>query len=229
MPRTQHHRTPRSGWLRAAVLGADDGLISTASLLLGVASAAASRGEVLIAGVAGLVAGAMAMAAGEYVSVSSQADMEQADLALERAGLAANAEAEHEELASLYVERGLDRDLAAQVARQLMAHDALGTHAREELGLSEQLRARPLQAAAASAASFAVGAAIPLAIAVVVPSSAVALAVVGGSLLSLAALGASAARAGGAEMARGSLRVLFWGALAMGVTAGVGRLFRGAL
>jgi vacuolar iron transporter family protein len=229
MPRTQHHRTPRSGWLRAAVLGADDGLISTASLLLGVASAAASRGEVLIAGVAGLVAGAMAMAAGEYVSVSSQADMEQADLALERAGLAANAEAEHEELASLYVERGLDRDLAAQVARQLMAHDALGTHAREELGLSEQLRARPLQAAAASAASFAVGAAIPLAIAVVVPSSALALAVVGGSLLSLAALGASAARAGGAEMARGSLRVLFWGALAMGVTAGVGRLFRGAL
>jgi vacuolar iron transporter family protein len=229
MSREQHHRTQRSGWLRAVVLGADDGVISTASLILGVASAAASRGQVLIAGVAALVAGAMSMAAGEYVSVSSQSDMEQADLALERAGLAANAEAEHEELTSIYVERGLDYDLATQVARQLMARDALGTHAREELGLSEQLRARPLQAAAASAASFTIGAAIPLAIAIAAPSSAFAPAVVAGSLLSLAALGALAARAGGAEMGRGSFRVLFWGALAMGVTAGVGRLFRGAL
>ncbi len=229
MPREQHHRTQRSGWLRAAVLGADDGVISTASLLLGVASAAAPRGQVLIAGIAGLVAGAMAMAAGEYVSVSSQADIEEADLALERAGLVADAEAEHEELASIYVERGLDPDLAAQVARQLMMRDALGTHAREELGISEQLRARPLQAAAASAASFTVGAAIPLATAIVVPSSAFSLAVVGGSLISLAVLGAFAARTGGAEMTRGSLRVLLWGALAMTVTAGIGRLFRGDL
>jgi vacuolar iron transporter family protein len=162
MPREQHHHTQRSGWLRAAVLSADDGVISTASLLLGVSSAAASRGQVPIPGIAGLVAGAMAMAAGEYVSVSSQADIERADLALERAGLAANAEAEHEELASIYVERGLEPNLAAQVARQLMTRDALGTHAREELGISEQLRARPFQAAAASAASFTVGAAIPL-------------------------------------------------------------------
>jgi len=210
-------------------MGADDGIISTASLLLGVASAAASPGQVLITGVAGLVAGAMSMAAGEYVSVSSQSDMEQADLALERAGLAANAEAEHEELAWIYVKRGLDHDLAVEVASQLMARDALGTHAREELGLSDQLRARPLQAAAASAASFTIGAAVPLAIAIIVPSSAFAPAVVVCSLICLAVLGALAARAGGAKMARGSLRVLLWGALAMGITAGIGSLFRGVL
>ena len=227
-PKSQH-RTQHSGWLRATVMGADDGIISTASLLLGVASAAASPGQVLMTGVAGLVAGAMAMAASEYVSVSSQSDMERADLALEQGGLSANAEEEHEELASIYVKRGLDQGLAAEVARQLMARDALGTHAREELGISEQLRARPFQAAAASSASFTVGAAIPLAIAIIVPSSAFVPAVVVCSLICLAILGALAARAGGAKVARGSLRVLFWGALAMGVTAGIGSLFRGAL
>ena len=229
MPPKSQHRTQRSGWLRATVMGADDGIISTASLMLGVATAAASRGQLLVTGIAALVAGAMSMAAGEYVSVSSQSDMERADLALEKAGLATNTEAEHEELASIYVKRGLDPDLATEVARQLMARDALATHAREELGLSDQLRARPLTAAVASAASFTIGAAVPLAIAVIVPFAAFALAVVVVSLIALAVLGALAARAGGASMAHGALRVLFWGALAMGITAGVGRLFRGVL
>ena len=221
----ERHRTGRVGWLRAAVLGADDGILSTASLILGVAAAHGGRGAVLIAGVAGLVAGAMSMAAGEYVSVRSQADTEQADLALERAELADHNESEHRELAGIYVGRGLDPVLARQVADQLMAHDALGAHARDELGISETLKAKPIQAALASAASFSAGAAMPLLVGAAAPQSALPALVAATSLASLAILGALAARAGGANVATGAIRVLFWGALAMAVTASVGALF----
>jgi VIT1/CCC1 family predicted Fe2+/Mn2+ transporter len=224
-PHSERHRTARIGWLRAAVLGANDGIVSTASLLLGVAAAHATRGDVLVAGVAGLVAGAMSMAAGEYVSVSSQADTEQADLDRERKELEGNVEHERAELASIYVARGLDPGLAGQVAEQLMAHDALAAHARDELGISESLAARPVQAALASAATFAIGAALPLLTALLAPEASLALAVSGSSLLFLAALGALAARAGGAPLLRSTARVTFWGALAMALTAGVGALF----
>lgn len=225
MPHQEHHRVHRTGWLRAAVLGANDGAVSISSLLLGVAAAHASHGNLLIAGVAGLVAGTMAMAAGEYVSVSSQSDTEQADLAMEREGLAEDEESEREELAAIYVKRGLDRDLADRVAQQLMAYDALGAHARDELGISDTLSARPLQAALASAASFVVGAAMPLLTAVIVPENQLIPFVAMVSLVFLAVLGGVAARVGGAGVAVGAIRVLFWGALAMGVTAGVGALF----
>ena len=227
MVRSHHerHRTERIGWLRAAVLGANDGIVSTASLLVGVAAASATRGDVLVAGVAGLVAGAMSMAAGEYVSVSSQADTEQADLARERKELEGDVELERAELASIYVERGLDPALARQVAEQLMGHDALAAHARDELGISEALAARPVQAALASAATFAIGAALPLLAALLAPQASLALVVSGSSLAFLAALGALAARAGGAPLLASSARVTFWGALAMGLTAGVGALF----
>ena len=207
------------------MLGANDGLLSTASLVLGVAAAHGSRSNVLIAGFAALVAGAMSMAAGEYVSVHSQKDTEDADLALERTELRTNDKGEHEELAEIYVGRGLDRALAKKVADQLMAHDALGAHARDELGITPTLEARPIQAALASAASFIFGAAMPLIVAAVVPQASVLYAVPASSLVVLAALGALAARTGGARMAPGALRVTFWGALAMGVTAGAGALF----
>ena len=219
------HRSDRIGWLRAAVLGANDGIVSTASLIVGVAAAEATRHEVLVAGVAGLVAGALSMAAGEYVSVSSQADTEQADLALERRELAAQPKAEEEELAAIYVRRGLDHDLARTVARQLMAKDALGAHARDELGLIAELAARPLQAAFASAATFSIGAGLPVLTTLVAPTASLPLVVSVVSLLCLVALGAIAARAGGARAVVGAARVAFWGALAMAVTAGVGRLF----
>jgi vacuolar iron transporter family protein len=227
MPRShrERHRTDRIGWLRAAVLGANDGIVSTASLVVGVAAASASRTEVMVAGVAGLVAGAMSMAAGEYVSVSSQADTERADLARERQELADDVEGEQIELASIYVRRGLDPSLAKQVAEQLMAHDALGAHARDELGISETVTARPVQAALASAATFAVGAAMPLLAVVVAPTSSMVPAVSVASLPILALLGVLAARAGGAPMVKSAARVTFWGALAMGATAGVGALF----
>ena len=227
MPRShrEQHRTDRIGWLRAAVLGANDGIVSTASLVLGVAAANVARGDVLVAGVAGLVAGAMSMAAGEYVSVRSQADTESADLARERNELAADAEAEHRELAGIYVKRGLEPTLAEQVATHLMAHDALGAHARDELGISETLSARPVQAALASAASFTAGAALPLLVVLMVPRGALILGVATSSLVFLAALGAVAARTGGAPVAVGAWRVTFWGALAMAITAGVGALF----
>jgi VIT1/CCC1 family predicted Fe2+/Mn2+ transporter len=221
----ERHRTERIGWLRAAVLGANDGIVSTASLLLGVASAEGSRSAVLIAGVAGLVAGAMSMAAGEYVSVHSQADTEHADLERERGELAAGGPAEHEELAAIYVQRGLTPALAHQVAEQLMAHDALGAHARDELGISAALRARPVQAALTSALTFAVGAALPLVIVLLVPERRLVPAVAGASLVCLGALGGLAARAGGARALVGAARVVFWGALAMGITAGIGALF----
>ena len=227
MPRgyEERHRTGRIGWLRAAVLGANDGIVSTASLVIGVAAAHATHGNVLVAGVAGLVAGAMSMAAGEYVSVHSQADTEQAELELERSELKADAEGEHRELAAIYVARGLDPSLAKQVADQLMARDAIGAHARDELGITETLRARPIQAALASAASFAVGAAMPLLVPVVAPAERLIPFVSGTSLLFLALLGGVAARVGGAGMWRGALRVTFWGALAMALTAAVGSLF----
>ncbi|HQR71555.1 MAG TPA: VIT family protein [Burkholderiaceae bacterium] len=227
MPRShrERHRTDRIGWLRAAVLGANDGIVSTASLVLGVAAASAARGDVLIAGVAGLVAGAMSMAAGEYVSVRSQYDTEAADLARERGELAADAEAEHRELAGIYVKRGLKPELADRVATELMAHDALGAHARDELGISETLTARPVQAALASAASFTAGAALPLLVVLMVPRGALTAAVAASSLVFLAALGAVAARTGGASPITGAWRVTFWGALAMAITAGVGALF----
>ncbi len=221
----ERHRTERIGWLRAAVLGANDGLVSTASLVLGVAAAHGTRSNVLVAGVAGLVAGAMAMAAGEYVSVHSQADTEQAELKRERAELKADDKGEHEELTAIYVDRGLHPSLAKQVADQLMAHDALGAHARDELGISETLRARPIQAALASASSFAVGAAMPLLVTVIAPTSRLIILVPGTSLLFLALLGGLAAGAGGASVTVGAIRVTFWGALAMGVTAGVGAVF----
>jgi VIT1/CCC1 family predicted Fe2+/Mn2+ transporter len=213
------------GWLRAAVLGANDGILSTASLVLGVAAAHGTHSSVLVAGTAGLVAGAMAMAAGEYVSVHSQADTEQADLERERAELRADDRGEHRELTAIYVGRGLDPSLAKQVADQLMAHDALEAHARDELGISETLRARPIQAAFASAGSFAVGAAMPLFVTAVAPEAGLIISVSGTSLLFLALLGALAAHAGGAGMTAGAIRVTFWGALAMGVTAGVGAFF----
>jgi VIT1/CCC1 family predicted Fe2+/Mn2+ transporter len=221
----ERHHTGRAGWLRAAVLGADDGILSTASLILGVAAAHGNRGAVLVAGVAGLVAGAMSMAAGEYVSVRSQADMEAADLELERTELEEDDQYEHRELAAIYVGRGLDPSLAKQVSDQLMAHDALDAHARDELGISDSSKARPLQAALASAVSFSSGAAMPLLVAAAAPQGGLGLCVVATSLLFLAILGALAARAGGASVTAGAIRVLFWGAIAMGVTAGVGALF----
>lgn len=221
----ERHRTAHIGWLRAAVLGANDGLISTASLVVGVAASGTSRSAILIAGVAGLVAGSMSMAAGEYVSVSSQADTEAADLARETAELEANPAGERAELTSIYVERGLTPDLAAQVTEQLMAKDALGAHAREELGLSEMTSAKPLQAAIASAATFAVGAALPVIVSALVPQSLLTVMVTGSALILLSVLGALAARVGGASQVRGALRVTFWGALAMGVSAVIGRLF----
>ncbi len=221
----ERHRTDRIGWLRAAVLGANDGIVSTASLVLGVAASNASPQTILIAGVAGLVAGAMSMAAGEYVSVHSQADTEKADLARERAELAADGVGEHRELAHIYMGRGLDATLADQVATQLMAHDAIGAHARDELGISDTLSARPIQAALASAASFAVGAALPIGVVAFSPATLLIPGVAGSALVFLALLGAVAARVGGASMLTGAWRVCFWGAVAMAVTAGVGALF----
>jgi len=221
----ERHRTERVGWLRAAVLGANDGILSTASLVLGVAAAHGTHRAVLVAGVAGLVAGAMSMAAGEYVSVYSQADTEQADLKLERAELKTDNKGEHQELAAIYVARGLDPKLAKQVAEQLMAHDALGAHARDELGISAAFSARPIQAALASAGSFVVGALLPLVVTAIAPEAGLIPLVSGTSLLFLALLGGLAARAGGAGVTVGALRVTFWGALAMALTAGVGALF----
>jgi VIT1/CCC1 family predicted Fe2+/Mn2+ transporter len=218
----ERHRTDRIGWLRAAVLGANDGIVSTASLVLGVAAAHATHGNVMVAG------GAMSMAAGEYVSVHSQADTEQADLERERKELQADDQGERHELAAIYVGRGLDPALAKQVADQLMAHDALGAHARDELGITEALSARPLQAAFASAGSFSVGAALPLVVTAIAPDASLIALVAGTSLVFLALLGALAARVGGAGVAVGALRVTFWGALAMGLTAGVGALFGAA-
>ena len=219
------HRSGRIGWLRAAVLGANDGLISTSSLVVGVAAAEPSRTAILLAAVAGLAAGTLSMAAGEYVSVSSQADTEQADLARERGELSTSPKAERAELAELYVNRGLSRELAIQVASQLMAHDALGAHARDELGIRETTRARPIQAAVASAASFAAGAAPPAVLAALLPAGVLTPGVVGVTLALLVVLGGVAARLGGAPLTRGALRVAFWGAVAMGCTAAVGRLF----
>jgi vacuolar iron transporter family protein len=225
MPPSEFHRTSHIGWLRAAVLGANDGLISTSSLVVGVAAANPAPGAVLVAAFAGLVAGSLSMAAGEYVSVSSQSDTENADLALERAELANSPEAERTELIGIYVGRGLTPELAAQVADQLTAYDALGTHARDELGLHEATRARPLQAALSSAAAFACGAAPSLLLAALWPPGTIGIAVIGISLALLAVLGGAAARMGGAPLAKGALRVTFWGAVAMGVTALVGRVF----
>ena len=225
MAHREWHRSERIGWLRASVLGANDGIVSTASLVVGVAAAETARQNVLVAGIAGLVAGALSMAAGEYVSVSSQSDTEQADLDRERQELATQPKAEEDELAGIYVGRGLTPDLARQVARQLMEHDALAAHARDELGFSEELAARPLQAALASAGTFAVGAVLPILTAVVAPAQFLVAIVSLVSLVSLAALGALAARAGGAPAAVGAGRVAFWGALAMAVTAAVGKLF----
>jgi VIT1/CCC1 family predicted Fe2+/Mn2+ transporter len=225
MRQRERHRTDRSGGLRAAVLGANDGIVSTASLVVGVAAASSGRREILIAGIAGLVAGALSMAAGEYVSVSSQADTEQADLALERKELATDPVAEENELTDIYVRRGLEPALARTVAQQLTAHDALGAHARDELGMSDALAARPLQAAFASAATFSVGAVVPIIAVVVTPLTSMVLVVSGVSLVCLAALGALAARAGGASPWIGAARVTFWSAVAMAATAGVGKLF----
>lgn len=225
MRHSERHRNERTGWLRAAVMGANDGIVSTASLVVGVAASGAAHGEILVAGVAGLVAGAMSMAAGEYVSVSSQADTEHADLERERQELTANATLERDELAAIYQSRGLDADLARQVAEQLMAHDALGAHARDELGIIDTQRARPVQAAVASAATFAIGAALPLLSVLPGDPQSVSLRVTGTSLVVLAILGTLAARAGGAPVTRGTTRVVFWGALAMGITWAIGRLF----
>lgn len=219
------HRTGYINWLRAAVLGANDGIVSTASLVLGVASANASHASIMLAGIAGLVAGAMSMATGEYVSVHSQSDTEKADLEREREELRTDGKAELRELAGIYEKRGLDPLLAKQVAEQLTAHDALGAHARDELGISELHAANPMQAALASAASFSVGAALPLLVAVIVPQGALVIAVGASSLACLALLGAVAARAGGANMLVGAMRVTFWSVLAMAVTAGVGHIF----
>ncbi|HEY6132328.1 MAG TPA: VIT family protein [Halioglobus sp.] len=225
MRHNEIHRTHRIGWLRAAVLGANDGIVSTASLVLGVAAAGAGARDILLAGVAGLVAGAMSMAAGEYVSVSSQADTESADLERERRELAADPVHEHKEMQAIYIGRGLDAELAGQVATQLMAHDALGSHARDELGISEGQAARPMQAAMTSAAMFSVGAILPLLIVFLAPLSTLLWTVSVSSLLFLALLGSLAARAGGASVATAAVRVTFWGALAMALTAGVGALF----
>jgi vacuolar iron transporter family protein len=221
----ERHRTGRIGWLRAAVLGANDGILSTSSLVLGVAAAHATHSNVMVAGVAGLVAGSMSMAAGEYVSVHSQADTEQAELELERTELKADDQGEHKELAAIYVARGLEPALAEKVAEQLMIHDAIGAHAQDELGISEALRARPIQAAFASAGSFAVGAAMPLLVTAIAPAARLIPLVSGTSLVFLALLGGLAARAGGAGVEVGAMRVTFWGALAMALTAGVGWLF----
>jgi VIT1/CCC1 family predicted Fe2+/Mn2+ transporter len=221
----ENHLVDRIGWLRAAVLGANDGIVSTASLIVGVPAAAAAPGDILIAGVAGLVAGAMSMAAGEYVSVSSQSDTEQADLARERQELKDSPTLEREELAQIYVMRGLDHALALKVAEQLMAKDALGAHVRDELGISSISMARPIQAALTSAATFAVGAAMPLAMVLVAPANRLVLVVSLASLGFLALLGAAGAKAGGADIVRATVRVTFWGALAMGLTAGIGALF----
>ncbi len=225
MRHIERHKTQRIGWLRAAVLGANDGIVSTASLVLGVSAAGTSIKNILIAGIAGLVAGAMSMAAGEYVSVSSQADTERADLNREKQELATNPVAEHAELTAIYVERGLTQPLASEVATQLMAHDALGAHSRDELGISEILTARPVQAALASAATFAIGAALPLLVVFLIPLSLLMWAVAGTSLVFLGLLGGIAARVGGASILTAALRVVFWGALAMALTAGVGALF----
>lgn len=222
---TERHGTERISWLRAAVLGANDGIVSTASLVLGVAAAQASHSSMMLAGIAGLVAGAMSMAAGEYVSVRSQADSEQAALDLERSELQGDTQSELRELAAIYVGRGLDPVLAQQVAGQLMAHDALGAHARDELGISQAFSAKPVQAALTSAASFAVGAALPLLAAAFVSAAILIPVISGTALMFLALLGALAARIGGGGLARGALRVSFWGALAMALTAGVGALF----
>lgn len=220
----EHHRLDRIGWLRAAVLGANDGILSTASLLVGVASAATGAGNILLAGIAGLVAGAMSMAAGEYVSVRSQAESEEAELALEREEIEADPTGEHKELTEIYVRRGLDRELAHEVAGQLMRHDALGAHARDELGLSDTTSARPVQAAAASALSFAAGAILPILATVLAPAGRMTVAIVGVSLLALAVLGAVSARLAGGSVLRGMVRILFWGASAMALTALAGHL-----
>jgi VIT1/CCC1 family predicted Fe2+/Mn2+ transporter len=225
----ESHLVARIGWLRAAVLGANDGIVSTASLIVGVAAAATKPSDVLIAGVAGLVAGAMSMAAGEYVSVSSQSDTEQADLARERKELSQNVAFEHEELAQIYVQRGVEAGLARQVAQQLMAKDALGAHARDELGIFEATTARPIQAALTSAVTFAAGAALPLLMVLVTPTRFLVIAVSVASLAFLALLGAIGARAGGANILRATARVTFWGALAMALTAGVGAVFGAAV
>jgi VIT1/CCC1 family predicted Fe2+/Mn2+ transporter len=221
---TENHRSQHAGWLRAAVLGANDGIVSTASIMIGVASAHAPHNEVLITGIAGLVAGAMSMAAGEYVSVQSQADTEHADLVMEQRNIHIDRKAEQDELAGIYVRRGLKPELAVEVAKQLMAHDALGAHARDELGINDKMKARPVQAAAASAASFTIGAALPLVAGTLFPLHTVEPIAIA-SLAFLAALGALAARIGGASMVTGAIRVLFWGALAMALTAVVGHLF----
>jgi len=225
----ERHRTDRVGWLRAAVLGANDGIVSTASLVLGVAAAGANPKAVLVAGVAGLMAGAMSMAAGEYVSVHSQADTEKAELERERLEIELHPEAEHAELVGIYIARGLSAELAGQVAGQLMRHDALGAHVRDELGLSDTLSANPVQAALASAASFAVGAALPLGVIALAPAQSLTAWVAATSLAFLALLGAMAARVGGAAVVKGAWRVTFWGALAMAITAGVGALFGAAV
>jgi VIT1/CCC1 family predicted Fe2+/Mn2+ transporter len=229
MRKVETHFIHRTGWLRAAVLGANDGILSTASLILGVAAADSTRSNVLVAGMAGLIAGAMSMAAGEYVSVSSQSDTESADLARESKELATDGKHEHAELAAIYAARGLDAELANQVASQLMAKDALGAHARDELGISDTLSARPLQAAFASAGTFAVGAAMPLLLVLVVPRSALIWTISSSTLFFLALLGALAARAGGSRVWKSVARVTFWGALAMALTAGVGALFGATL
>lgn len=229
MDRIERHRTQRVGWLRAAVMGANDGIVSTASLVVGVAAAHAGRHEILVAGVAGLVAGAMSMAAGEYVSVRSQVDTERADLERERRELESDPEFEHAELRDIYRARGLDAALAGQVATQLMAKDAIGAHARDELGISETLRARPVQAALASAATFSVGAILPVLAAILLPGRILIAGVTVASLVFLALLGATAARTGGAPAGAAAVRVTFWGALAMAATAGVGALVGRAL
>ena len=221
---SEGHRVSRIGWLRAAVLGANDGIVSTASLIVGVAAASASMSSVLVAGTAGLVAGAMSMAAGEYVSVSSQSDTEQADLAREQAELVSQPAVEHEELTQIYIRRGVERELAMRVADQLTAKDALGAHAQEELGITDMTTARPIQAALTSATTFSVGAAMPLAMVVIAPPSTLIAVVVIASLAFLALLGGIGARAGGADMIKAMIRVTFWGALAMGLTAGIGKL-----
>jgi len=225
MSHSEIHRSHRVGWLRAAVLGANDGIVSTASLIIGVAAASAAHEGILLAGAAGLVAGAMSMAAGEYVSVSAQSDTENADLALEKKSLEQDVEFEKEELAKIYERRGLESVLAKQVAEQLMAHDALGAHARDEIGISESVSAQPVQAAFSSAGTFTVGAALPLTVAWVVPGVQLIPVVAVFSLIFLALLGGIAARAGGASITVGAIRVTFWGALAMALTAGVGRIF----
>jgi len=225
MRHIERHRNDRIGWLRASVLGANDGIVSTASLLLGVAASGASTSNILVAGMAGLVAGAMSMAAGEYVSVSSQADTEHADLERERQELADDPDHEHAEMTAIYIARGLDRALAAQVATQLMDHDALGAHARDELGIIESMRANPLQAALASAASFSVGAALPLVATLLVPVAGRMWSVAASALVFLALLGALAARTGGSPAGKAALRICLWSALAMAATAGIGSLF----